>query len=129
MENYKKEIGNNNCQNDIQSLKINNTIMYNTQEIPNTSNDYFSTVADNSIGNIKKDKNNPRFKVNPSNYLSSNLITTFQTTNWKYATTYETDKIGKSLKTTSKNSYGYEEIPIKILKLSALLSLPLNLYL
>jgi hypothetical protein len=56
MENYKKEIGNNNCQNDIQSLKSNNTITYKTQEIPNTSNDYFSTVADTPTGNIKKDK-------------------------------------------------------------------------
>jgi hypothetical protein len=36
---------------------------------------------------------------------------------WKYATTYELEKIIKSLK--SKNSYGYEEISNKIMKLSA----------
>jgi hypothetical protein len=36
---------------------------------------------------------------------------------WKYAKTYEINKISKSLKT--KNSYGYDEIPIKILKLCA----------
>jgi len=42
MENYKKqEIGNNNCQNDIKSLNINNTITNNPQEIVNTFNDYF----------------------------------------------------------------------------------------
>jgi DNA replicative helicase MCM subunit Mcm2 (Cdc46/Mcm family) len=71
MKNYKKkEIGNNNCQNDILSLTINNSIMYNPQEISNTFNDYFTTVADTSIGNIKKDKNDPRVNVNPSNNLT-----------------------------------------------------------
>ena len=42
----KKEIGKNNCQNDIHSLKINNSITNNPQEIANTSNNYFLTVAD-----------------------------------------------------------------------------------
>ena len=37
--------------------------------------------------------------------------------NWKYATTYEIDKILKSL--CSKNSYGYDGISYKILKLCA----------
>jgi len=49
MENYKTEIGNNNCQNDIKYLKINNTIMNNPQEIANTFNDYFLTVVDTII--------------------------------------------------------------------------------
>jgi len=44
----KKEIGNN-CQSGIKSLKINNTISNNPQEIANTFNDYFSTVADTVI--------------------------------------------------------------------------------
>jgi GTP-sensing pleiotropic transcriptional regulator CodY len=65
MENYKNKTGNNNCQNYIQSLKINNTITYNPQEIANDFNDYFSTVADTPIGNIKRDKNDPRVNVNP----------------------------------------------------------------
>ena len=50
----KKEIQNNNCQDDIKSLKINNTITNNPQEIANTFNDYFLNVADTGIGNIKK---------------------------------------------------------------------------
>jgi GTP-sensing pleiotropic transcriptional regulator CodY len=55
MENYKKqEIENKNCQNDINSLNINNTITNNPQEIANTFNDYFLTVADTVIGNIKR---------------------------------------------------------------------------
>ena len=55
--------------------------------------------------------------MDPSNYLISNFNSTFSRINWKYATTYEINKIIKSLKT--KNSYGYDEIPIKILKVSA----------
>jgi len=49
--------------------------------------------------------------------LINNFNSKFPRTDWNYATTYEIDKIIKSLKT--KNSYGYDEIPIKILKLSA----------
>ena len=59
---------NNNCQNDIKSLKINNTtITNNPQEIAITFNDYFLTVVDNLIRNIKN--NNDRSdNMNPSNY-------------------------------------------------------------
>jgi hypothetical protein len=55
--------------------------------------------------------------VDPSNNLITNYNNTFSRINWKYATTYEINKILKSLKT--KNLYGCDEIPIKILKLSA----------
>jgi len=55
------------------------------------------------------------------NWVFKGLITdfnnTFSSINWKYATTNEINKIIKSLRT--KTSYGYYEIPIKILKLSA----------
>jgi len=46
-------------------------------------------------------------------YLINNSNSTFLRINW-----FEIDKIIRSLKT--KHSYGYDEIPIKILKLSAL---------
>jgi hypothetical protein len=59
VENYKKKIVNN-CHNDIKCLKINNTISSNPQEIANTFNDYFLTVADTVIGNIKKGDNDSR---------------------------------------------------------------------
>jgi len=55
--------------------------------------------------------------VDPFNYLITNYNNAFSRINWKYATTYEINKILKSLKT--KNLYGFDEIPIKILKLSA----------
>jgi hypothetical protein len=52
---YKKKlIGNKNCQNDIKNLKINKTIMNNPQEIANSLNDYFFTVADTVFGKIRK---------------------------------------------------------------------------
>jgi hypothetical protein len=83
MENYKKhERRNNNCQNDIKSLNINNAITNNPQEIANTFNDYFLlvTVADTVIGNIKKDNNDPKENLNPSNYLIYNFNSTFTRT-------------------------------------------------
>jgi hypothetical protein len=55
--------------------------------------------------------------VDPSNYLITNFNNIFQRINWKCAKTYEMNKMLKSLK--SENSYGYDEITIKILKLSA----------
>jgi hypothetical protein len=55
MENCKKrEIENKNCQNNIKSFNINNTIMIHPQETANPFNDYFVTAADTVIGNIKK---------------------------------------------------------------------------
>ena len=142
----KKEIGNN-CQNSIKTLKINKTISNNPQEIANTFNNYFSTVTDTVIGNIIEGNNDFKGNVDPSKYLTLYLLTwriwwasnnaskgqvgfnwvfkglitdfnnTFSSINWKYATTNEINKIIKSLRT--KTSYGYYEIPIKILKLSA----------
>jgi len=114
MENDKKQEMGDNCQNDIKSININNPIRNNPQEIANTFNDYFLTLADTITGNIKKDNNDPRENLNPSNYLIYNFNSTFPGINWNYATPYEIDNLSKSLKT--KNSYGYDEIPIKIIK-------------
>jgi hypothetical protein len=117
MENYKKGNNYHNCHNDIKSLKINNIISNNPQEIANTFNDYFSNDTDTVTRNIKKGDKNSKDNVDPSNYLTTNCNNMFTRINWKYATTYEINKILKSLKT--KNLYGYDEIPIKIVKLSA----------
>jgi len=89
----------------------------NPQEIANTFNDYFSTVADIVIGNIIKVNNVSKDNVDHSNYLITNFNNMFSRINWKYATMYEINKITKSL--TNTTLYGYNEIPIKILKLSA----------
>jgi hypothetical protein len=81
----KKEIGNN-CHNDIKSLKINNTISNNPQEIADTFNYYFSTVADTIIRNIKNSDNISKDNVYHSKYLITNFNNTFSKINWKYAT-------------------------------------------
>jgi hypothetical protein len=72
----KKEIGNNNCQNDIKPLKINNTKTNNPQEPANIFNDYFLTVLDTVTGNIK-DSSDPRDNMKCSNYLINNFNRTF----------------------------------------------------
>jgi hypothetical protein len=101
----KKETGNKNHKNEVQLLKINNTIIKDKVHITNTFNEYFSTVAQTIIENIKKDNNDP----------TSNIISSFENIKWHYTSTAEIKKI-KSLKTES--SYGYDEIPVKVLKVS-----------
>jgi hypothetical protein len=67
------------CQNDIKSLKINNTITNNPQEIAKTFNDCSLTVADTVFRNIKKkDNSDHRDDVNHSNYLINNFQAHFQ---------------------------------------------------
>ena len=65
------------------------------------------------IGNIIEGNHDFKGNMDHSNYLITNFNNTFSNINWKYATTYEINKIIKSLRT--KNLYGYSEIPIKIL--------------
>ena len=115
----KKETGKNcyNCHSNIKSLKIDNSTLNDPQEVANTFSDYFSTVADTVIGNIEKGDINFKDNVNPLNYLITKYNNVFSRINWKYATTHEIIKILKSIK--AKNLFGYDEIPIKILKLSA----------
>ena len=95
----------------IQFLKTNNNIVNNQKVMANIFNNYFLPVADllNKV-NKRDDKN-----TNPLHYLQ-NFTNKPNKMVWKYATMYELEKI-KSLK--SKNSHGYEEIPNKIIKLSA----------
>ena len=73
----------------MKSLKIDNTTLNIPQEVANAFNDYFSTVADTVIGNIKKGDNNFKDNVKPLNYLITNYNNTFSRINWKYATTHE----------------------------------------
>ncbi|GFG28533.1 hypothetical protein Cfor_03643, partial [Coptotermes formosanus] len=53
---------------------------------------------------------------NPITYLQNNFRS-FTKINWQYASTYELEKIIKSLKT--KNSSGYDEVSNRIIKLSS----------
>jgi len=91
--------------------------MNNPQESAKKFNDYFLTVADTAIETIKKDNSDPRDNMTPSSYLIKNFNNTFPRIRWNYAATYEIGRIIIFLQT--ENSYGYDKIPIKILKLSA----------
>ena len=89
----------------------------NSQEIANAFNDYFSTIADTIIDNIREDHEESQEDISHSSYLINNFNNAFPNIIWKYALTYEISKIVESL--NSKNSCGYNEIPVKIVKLSA----------
>ena len=93
----------------IQFLKTNNNIVNNQKVMANIVNNYFLSVADLLNKDNKRDDKN----TNPLHYLQNFINKPNNKMEWKYATTYELEKIIKSLK--SKNSYGYEEISNKII--------------
>ena len=66
---------------------------------------------------VKKDNDEINNDSSHFSYLINNFTTTFPNIIWKHASTYEVCKIIESFKPT--NSCGYEEIPVKIVKLSA----------
>jgi hypothetical protein len=55
--------------------------------------------------------------VKPINYLVNTSSRSFSKINWKYATSYEIEKIIRFLKI--KNTSGYDEISNRIIKLSS----------
>jgi hypothetical protein len=55
--------------------------------------------------------------TNPINYLANSFRRLFAKISWQYASTYEIEKIIKSIKT--KNTCGYDEISSRIIKLTA----------
>ena len=123
----KKETGDKNRQDTINSLKVNGTMIHDSQEIAYAFNKYFSSVADAIINNIGNDNDDKSNNISHTSYLKNNFNNTFPNIKWKHASTYEINKIIESLKL--KNSCGYDEIPIKILKLSTpMYSFPFNFY-
>jgi hypothetical protein len=112
-----KENGHFKCKSDIQRLNFNNNTITNQQEIATIFNNYFLTIADtiNTNNNNKNDK-----KGNQQGQYSSNFPTKeINKMNWKYVTTHEIEKTIRTLKT--KNSYGFDEIPNKTIKISCFL--------
>ena len=67
---------------------------------------------------IKADKNEIVLSTNSLKYLDHNFGYPFPKIKWQNTSSNEIDKIIKSLK--PKNSSGYDDIPLKILKISAL---------
>jgi hypothetical protein len=98
---------------DIESIKIDNKVITNTSQMAETFNKYFLTIA-NSISSGKNNQGNVQ---NSIKYLTNNSLGPIPNNNWQYTSTIEIKKIIISLRT--KKSYGYDEVSIRILKLSA----------
>ena len=108
-----EEKGRTKNKSDIQCIKINDTIIYNQEEIAMTFSNYFLSIAD-SINNKNKRYGN---NTNQGKYLTNPLKKDMCKIKWKYVTTHEIEKIIRSLK--AKNSHGFDEISNKIIKVSS----------
>jgi hypothetical protein len=100
---------------DIQSLMMDNNAEMNLSKTADNFNKYFISVAD--FINSDKNKNVNSSATYPLQYLSNSFRRPFRKISWQYASTHEVEKIIKTLRT--KNSYGYDEISNRIIKLSA----------
>jgi hypothetical protein len=88
----------------------------NSQNIANTFNLYFNTMMDNRLNNSYTTSGSTLNKDKFFHYLSSVSIGSIGNLKYKPVTSKEMKDIIKSLK--NKNSYGYDEIPMKVMKLS-----------
>jgi len=70
------------------------------------------------MDSIKADKNEIVLSTNSLKYLDHNFEYPFPKIKWHHSSSNEINKIIKSLK--PKGSAGYNDIPLKILKISAL---------
>ena len=113
----KTDTGKTNQKLGVQSLKINNTVTDNHTMIDNTFNTYFISVADSIISSVSSGNNDHENNTHPIKYLLSSFKHPFWNIQWFYTSSSEIWNITKSIKT--KNSGVYNEIPIKILKISA----------
>jgi hypothetical protein len=110
----------------IQFLNIDGKFTDNHHMITDSLNNYFLTMADKmnsnntEVGHIIHSDTDKHL-----NYLSQAFTTPFLKIKFNYTSTKQIDKIINSLK--SKNSNGYDEISIKILKISdPFISSPVN---
>jgi len=106
---------NKNINNNISTMNIKDKLMSNPRDIANAFNTYFSSVAENLLIKNFLGKNTVSNNYSVS-YLHQNFRQTFSTVQLSTTTTYEIEKIINSLK--CKNSYGYSEISLRILKVS-----------
>jgi hypothetical protein len=86
----------------------------NQNKIAYISNDYFISVVD--AINSDNNKHINTSMTNPINYLTNNFKRPFSKISWQNASTYEIERIIKSLRT--KNTRGYDEISNRIIKLT-----------
>ena len=87
----------------------------NNQKAANSFNQYFASVADNIISNLQKTKYSN--KHDPINYLRQQFTQITSSFILKNTTTHKICKIINTIK--PKNSHGYDEVSVRILKMSA----------
>jgi hypothetical protein len=122
-----KESGRNKKRSEIQALNVEGKKITDQRPIAETFNDYFVAIAET----VKKQRknhfiNNDNNSVdNHTHFIEQDFNKPYPSMGSKYTTTREIERIIKSFKT--KNSYGYDKIPTKILKLSSpFISSPIN---
>jgi len=95
---------------DIHQLNINGNVNYNFQTIPDLFNNYFISIMGKNHSAVNKNNNF-------ADYLRLTSNKPFPNIKYQYTSTKEIEKIISSLK--SKNSHGYDEISVNILKFSS----------
>ena len=113
----KMETCKNHTKKGTQFINMDGNLITNQQSITNSFNNHFLTVADKITSNIKNDKTSLNCNI-PIHCLHKNFKLPCSNMKLKYTTPKEIEKMIKLLK--SKNSYGYDGIPMKILKVSTL---------
>jgi hypothetical protein len=101
---------------EVPPLNVDGKTVKDHQKIANIFNTYFSTVTDKVSANNSININVAPNDAYPLSYLHQVFIRPFQSIKLTPVSTKEISEIIKSLKW--KNSHGYNDIPIKILKIS-----------
>ena len=121
-----EESGRNKKRSEIQALKIEGKKITDQQIIAESFNEYFVAITENvkrpSNNNLINDDDN---KDSHTNFMDQAFNKPYPNMKCKCTTTNKIERIIKSLKT--KNSYEYDEISTKILKISYhFISSPIN---
>jgi hypothetical protein len=96
-------------------MNIKDKLSHNLLAVANAFNTYFSSVAENLLTKNSFRKTIVNSKDSLS-YLHQNFIQSFSKLKLRNTTTYEIEQTINSLK--HKNSHGYDEISLRILKVS-----------
>ena len=110
----KKLTNNHYSPTDLQELMIDNKYLKDQQDIADAFNNYFSSIVDNINKNIVNNKYNDA-KVFPTQYyVEKNYAHPPPFLVIKTFSTKENTSIIRALKLKKKNSYGFDEISVKI---------------
>jgi len=95
---------------DVHQLNVNGNVNHNFQTIPDFFNNYFLSITGKNHSAVNKNNNF-------ADYLCLTHNKPFPNIKYQYTSTKKIEKIISSLK--SKNSHGYDEISVNILKFSS----------